>query len=160
MKILRPYGLGLVVLALAGCASRPAVADPGPTALPPAHYQGPLRAGKTYPGLGIELRPPANLAPPISWQQAYATCLTGTALCQAGQSPTIALADATLTGSSVSVANPVYVLTYVDVPCLPSGPAPPAGTTRTPVTLSLCLVVSLIDASTGRFTYGASGTTP
>jgi hypothetical protein len=154
--------LGLVVLALAGCAGQPVVADaPAPAGLAPAHYSGPLRSPMTYAGLGIALRPPAVLTPPMNWEQAYvAACGHGEALCQPDQSPTIALADATLTNSSVRVANPVYVMTYTNVPCVPTGPVPPSWSTVPPVTPSLCLEISLIDATTGRFAYGASGTTP
>lgn len=166
MKILRPYRLGLLVLgavlvAVAGCTSRPAVADPPRPGPAPAHYQGPLWAPMTYSGLGIELRPPTVLAPLISWQQAYGgACADGEALCQPGLSPTIVLADATLTNSSVTVSNPVYAITSTDVPCYPSGPGPQPDTTPARESASLCLQVSLIDADTGRFEYGASGTTP
>jgi hypothetical protein len=169
VKILRPYGLGLLLLgpvlvAVAGCTSRPAVADPPrPTGPAPAHYQGPLRAPMNYPGLGIELRPPTVLAPLISWQQAYSgACADGEALCQPGLSPAILLADATLTNSSVTVSNPVYVITSTDVPCYPAGPGPGPQPDSTPVppTASLCLQVSLINARTGTLEYGAWGSTP
>jgi hypothetical protein len=177
VKILRPYGLGWLLLgplllgpvllgplllALAGCTGRPAVADrPTPTGPAPARYQGPLRAPVTYPGLGIELRPPTVLTAPISWQQAYSgACSRGEALCQPGLSPTIVLADATLTNSSLTVSNPVYVITSTDVPCYPTGPGPRSDTTPAPASASLCLQITLIDARTGQFAYGASGTAP
>jgi len=167
VRILRPYGLGLVVLALAGCAARPPIADPpattgqAPSGLAQARYQGPLRAPMTYPGLGIELRPPADLTPLTDCQQAYtAACGHGEALCQFGRNLTIVLADATLTNTSLTVSNPVYAVMATDVPCYPKGPAPSPGVISTLRSPSLCVEVSLVDANTGTFAYAASGTTP
>ena len=161
-------------MALAGCAvvagcAAPAAAIPEPV-LPPASYAGPLTTTVVYDHGGITLAAPSRArAAAVSWADAYeANCRSGDAICDLGQSPTIYLAEATVTsagqiqddGSLAPLMRDtlVYVLTWTNVPCTAAGPIPSPGSTAGAPPASACTLINLIDAGTGKVLYSVQGT--
>jgi hypothetical protein len=136
--------------------------------LPAATYAGPLTTTVEYDHGGITLTAPSKATAAVSWADAYTTgCTTGAAICGLDQSPTIFLANATVTSAGRAqsdgrltplLANTlVYVLRWTNVPCSPAGPPPSPGSTADPRPDGSCTVIDLIDAGTGRVLYSVEG---
>jgi hypothetical protein len=156
-------GFGLV----AGCAA-PAAAIPEPV-LPAASYTGPLTTTVVYDHGGITLTAPSGAsAPAVSWADAYtANCKSGDAICDLSQSPTIYLANATVTRSGqlqkdgslepLMIDKLVYVLKWTNAPCTQAGPVPSPGSKAGPRPNDSCTLINLIDAGTGKVLYSVEG---
>jgi hypothetical protein len=83
--------VALATVVLAACGSRS-------SAQPVAHaatFDGPIKTAVRYDNSGISLTVPTSAATK-SWSDAYATCLSGAAICDANSAPTITLANATV----------------------------------------------------------------
>jgi hypothetical protein len=162
-----------MLLAVAGCGvltgcGVPAAAIRGPV-LPVATYAGALTTTVVYDHGGITLAPPNKAGTAmVSWSDAYITnCLSGDAICDLDQGPTIVLAEATVT--SAGQAQPdgslaplvkdtlVYGLTWTDVPCSAAGPVPSPGSSPRAAPDDSCTVVNLVDAGTGKVLYSVQG---
>jgi hypothetical protein len=156
-------GLTLIgaLMMLSGCGVGHTGAQPTSATLPPARYVGAIAEPILY--TGVVLEPPATTQVGVSWTQAYANCLTGDAICDAGAGPTISLARATVSGVGEALPDGsidlllnerlVYVLTWTGVPCLPVGPA-----ARRPVPTALpCTVLNFVDANTGAVVHSIQG---
>jgi hypothetical protein len=152
---------------LAGCATTPTAGGTGanstvrgPSGFPSAQAATSLAASRAYPDDGVTLDVPlaADVAK-ASAAQAYATCADD-AVCYKGAPPTIEISNVTL-ASSIGTAvgtnktnlptlkgQLAYVLTWKNEPCRAAGPAGGSATTTS------CTLVSLVNASTGKFVYG------
>jgi hypothetical protein len=169
--------IGLVTaLSLASCASnRPnteqavsvaaAAGTETPTAepstLPPAQFAGNITAPTTNHDTGFTLDPPGDSSPTVSWQSAYATCLTGNSICDPSLAPTISLAKVTDPNSGTANAGGsispildhslVYVITYTGVPCKPAGGIP--GSDPSAPDSYSCTVENFVSAADGSVIY-------
>jgi hypothetical protein len=171
--------LALFATLVAGCASLPNQSEKpsagaslaSPLALAPATFVGALTQELHYENTGFDLRPPGGQTATATWTQAYDNCLTGDAICDPSISPTIALAlvtdpnsgEAQPDGSMKLLLDDTlsYVITYVGVPCRPTGGIDPLSPESTaapaPVT---CTVLNFISAADAKVIYSFQGPQP
>lgn len=142
-----------------------------PSALAPATFVGPLKQELRYSNAGFDLRPPGAQTASATWTQAYDTCLTGDAICDPALAPTIALALVTdpnsgqtqPDGSTTLLLDYTlsYVITYVGVPCRPTGGSDPISSANTVgAALVTCTVLNFVSAADARVIYSFQGPQP
>ena len=128
-------------------------------------YLGPLTSPITYAGGDFELVPPGHAVPRKPWTVSLAVCRDSRSRCvEQGHAPTITLARATSPHAGTSRrdgsvkpsmdATLVYVVHWTGLRCMPAGPGPAPGTTRTQRTPSPCDALRFVDADTGTELYG------
>ncbi|HEX8095260.1 hypothetical protein [Jatrophihabitans sp.] len=142
-----------------------------PSPLPPATFVGPLTRELRYKNAGFDLRPPGGRTASASWAQAYATCLTGAAICDRSIAPTIALALVTDPNSGQTQPDGstkllledtlAYVITYVGVPCRATGGLNPISPRRTASPAPVrCTVLNFVSAADANVIYSFQGPQP
>jgi hypothetical protein len=131
-------------------------------------YLGPITASFDYKNVNILVTPPGALTPGISWQKAYDTCASGESVCLPGVNPiiTLALATSPTAGSALpdGSIDPlmnntlVYVMKWVNEPCVPKGGPPrgPGEVAISPTPLP-CTLIAFVDATSGKNIYGTEG---
>lgn len=164
LRLLAVCGLSACGRASAGGTS---LTDPATTpslAHPRGTYLGPLTQPIDYHEAGVLLEPPGRIRPAVTPQGVDDRLASGEVGGPVGRAANICLALATTSGAGtiqpdgsikpLLAKTLVYALTWTDVPCASSGPVRATPTTRR---IESCTVVSLLDAETGAFAYGFSG---
>ena len=165
VRLLALPGILVSCVVLAGCATSASAVtgQPGPPSVPPASYVGAIGKTIAYENAGVLLEVPSPTAVAVPWSDAYVNnCKSGEAICDLSQSPTIYLADVTVTsagqaredGSIEPLLKGVlaYVIQYDNVPCTPLGPPQAQDTTAYP-----CTILNFIDANSGKVLYSMQG---
>lgn len=154
----------------ATATSSPTAADVTPSAVSTAQYDGAVTQEVNYPGINIDLLPPApGVAPATSWERAANLCVTPNQRVVCGDyqvAPHVNLATVTTDdGAKINADGSLtptidhelmYVLTWVQ-PCgapvagpeVPSGVSPPSAVGKT------CTFLTLIDATSGQYVLAA-----
>lgn len=185
----------LAVTVLAGCAAR-TTGSVGAAATSTSSALGnqdsvaglappnltPLTTAIEYPNTGFDIEPPGTARAVVPWSKAYATCLTGDAICDPTATPTIVLASVSDDQSGKIKADGsltpllhntlVWVITYTNRPCAPAGGAVqrttnasmiPRASVMTEMSTApsyLCTVINFISAGTGAVLYSFQGPNP
>ena len=144
-------------------ASAPAMSAPSGFLPPTATSR--LRTPEHLAVADVDLSvPSATQVPTLSFDEAYAECGTAEVSCVRDIAPTMILALVTTPNSGSDNADGsirpllnralAYVLMWTNVPCVAVGSV--VGATPTP---QKCTMTEFIDAATGKFLYGADGST-
>jgi hypothetical protein len=159
MNTNRAAALPLLLTLLGAC-----VAAPGASGPPTIGTVTTLQAERTIPDAGITMSPPSTLTAAIQANDALAVCTSKAASCPSGTATAelvIATDDSSGTadaaGKITLVMNHrlVWALSWSDVQCAHSGPAPLPGGSVGP-RFSACDVTAFVDANTGAFIYTLS----
>jgi hypothetical protein len=159
-----------LTLTLTACGEAPRIASAHPLQPSGAHYLGPILQIEDFTQLGILLEPPGPASPKLSWQSAYAHCVTQGCITY-GNDTEVVLARATTTASGTTGPDGTiipgtdkaldYVLLARNAQCpMPAGQTwvPGKGTTPPNSTPARnCTFIQLLDANTGAVGYAASG---